>query len=322
MAANARRRSTIATYDSRLRRFGGWCQTRQALPTDASLTTVADFLLTLFQEGKQVSTIRNYRSAIAAIHRGFPDGSTPGNNREIAQLLRGMANKRPRVRRLAPSWGLSATLHALTRAPYEPMARASLAVLTKKTLFLIALASARRRSCLHALSTKRNHIRFENQGVRMVPDPSFIAKNQVLNFLPGDIFYPGDQDRLLDSRGQTVVSCSSSQVVLTQDGSSQRYLDVPLHSPSSALLSGLERYLVPLASGDHPPFCHRARQTKGPRYQGCRCFDSPVRRNSSRGYTQGGGLEDSNHFRRLLLIGHSTGRVSIWSLGVARSGWS
>ncbi|PIK47103.1 hypothetical protein BSL78_16030 [Apostichopus japonicus] len=70
------------------------------------------------------------------------------------------------------------------------MANASLAALTKKTLFLVAVASARRRSCLHALSTKQNHIRFEGHGVRMVPDPSFIAKNQTLTFLPGDIFIP------------------------------------------------------------------------------------------------------------------------------------
>ncbi|PIK61248.1 hypothetical protein BSL78_01807 [Apostichopus japonicus] len=63
-------------------------------------------------------------------------------------------------------------------------------LLQRKRLFLIALASARRRSCLHALSTKQNHIRFENHGVRMVPDPAFLAKNQVLSFLPGDIFIP------------------------------------------------------------------------------------------------------------------------------------
>ncbi|PIK43357.1 hypothetical protein BSL78_19789 [Apostichopus japonicus] len=85
MAADARRRSTVATYNSRLRRFGVWCRTRQALPTNASLTSIADFLLTLFQGDKQVTTIKNYRSAIAAIHQGFPDGSTPGN-RETEKL--------------------------------------------------------------------------------------------------------------------------------------------------------------------------------------------------------------------------------------------
>ncbi|XP_071819387.1 uncharacterized protein [Apostichopus japonicus] len=143
----------------------------------------------LFEEGKQASTIKNYRLAITAIHRGFPDGSTPGNNGDITQPIRGMANRRPRTRWLAPSWSPSAALQVLTKSPYELLASASLAALSKKTLFLITLASARRRSCLHALPTKQNHIRFENHG-RMVPDPSFIPKNQVLSFLPGDIFIP------------------------------------------------------------------------------------------------------------------------------------
>ncbi|PIK40160.1 hypothetical protein BSL78_22988 [Apostichopus japonicus] len=190
MAADARRGTTAATYDSRLRKFDQWCRPRQILLPAASVTQIAEFLLSLFGEGKQVSTIRNYRSAIAAIHQGFPDGSTLSNNPYIAQLIKGMANRRPQIRRLAPSWGLSAVLHALAGPPYEPMANASLAALTKKTLFLVAVASARRRSCLHALSTKQNHIRFEGHGVRMVPDPSFIAKNQTLTFLPGDIFIP------------------------------------------------------------------------------------------------------------------------------------
>ncbi|XP_071816589.1 uncharacterized protein [Apostichopus japonicus] len=190
MAADARRGTTAKTYDSRLRKFEQWCRPRQILLTKASIAQTDEFLLSLFREGKQVSTIKNYRSAIAAIHQGFPDGSTLGNNPDIVQLIKGMANRRPQVRLLASSWGLSAVLHALAGPPYEPMGNASLAALTKKRLFLIAVASARRRSCLHALTTKPNHIRFEGHGVRMVPDPAFIAKHQALTFLPGDIFIP------------------------------------------------------------------------------------------------------------------------------------
>lgn len=39
---------------------------------DAPVEANADFFVTLFNEGKQVSTIRNYRSAISSIHKGFP----------------------------------------------------------------------------------------------------------------------------------------------------------------------------------------------------------------------------------------------------------
>ena len=190
LAARSRRPSTLRTYDSRLSKFGEWCTESKITPSTSSVAEVASFLKLVFDEGKQVSTIKNYRSAIAAIHEGFPDGSTLGNNSFIAQLLRGMANDRPRVRSLAPTWSISAVLAALATAPYEPLHKASLADLTHKTLFLVAVASARRRSCLQALSTKPGHLRFENHGVRFIPDIAFLPKNQTLLFIPGDIFIP------------------------------------------------------------------------------------------------------------------------------------
>ena len=62
--------------------------------------------------------------------------------------------------------------------------------MTRKTLFLVAAASARRRSCLQALSVKPGYLRFEPHGVRLIPDPEFLPKNQTLEFIPGDIFIP------------------------------------------------------------------------------------------------------------------------------------
>ena len=54
----------------------------------------------------------------------------------------------------------------------------------------MAVASARKRSCIQALSIKLGHMRFENQGVRFIPDHSFLPKNQTLDFIPEDIFIP------------------------------------------------------------------------------------------------------------------------------------
>ena len=190
LAARARRPSTLRTYDSRLSKFREWCTGAQVCPSTASLAEVSSFLKYIFDLGRQVSTIKNYRSAIAVIHKGFSDGSTIGNSTFVNQLLRGMANDRPRTRSLSPSWSISEVLSKLARAPYEPLHRASLADLTHKTLFLVAVASARRRSCLHALSVKPGHIRFENHGVRFIPDHTFLPKNQTLDFIPGDIFIP------------------------------------------------------------------------------------------------------------------------------------
>ena len=154
------------------------------------MARISEFLMILFEEGKQVNTIKNYRSAIGAVHQGFPDGSSVGTSAILQQLLQGMSNSRPTRRLLAPSWSINGVLQALAREPYEPLHSCRLELLTRKVLFLVAAATARRRSCLQALSVRPGHIRFENHGVRLIPDHQFLAKNQTLTFLPGDIFIP------------------------------------------------------------------------------------------------------------------------------------
>ncbi|PIK43356.1 hypothetical protein BSL78_19788 [Apostichopus japonicus] len=188
MPASARRPSTVHTYNSRLARFFEWCSRLQIRPDTTSPAQLADFCMLLFEEGKQPNTIRNYRSAIATIHSGFPVGSSVGTCPGLAVLLEGMANRRPIRCKLLPAWSINGGLHHLARSPFEPMGSSLLRDLAIKTLFLVAAASARRRSCLHALSTAEGHIRFDSRGVRLVPDPKFLAKNQTLAFIPGDIF--------------------------------------------------------------------------------------------------------------------------------------
>ena len=190
LATRARRGTTSKTYNSRLEKFFQWSASHSKDPLEASVDDVCSFLILLFDEGKQVSTIRNYRSAISAVHKGFQDGSTLSNNEAVSKLLRGMFNSRPPVRRLAPSWSINEVLRSLMGAPYEPMDRAPLDALTHKTLFLVAAASARRRSELHALSVKKGFIRFSPAGVHLLPDPSFLAKNQSASFTPKAIVLP------------------------------------------------------------------------------------------------------------------------------------
>ena len=79
-------------------------------------------------------------------------------------------------------------LRALAEAPFEPLAKASLMDLTVKTTFLLAVASGQRRSMLHALSVALGHIRWEKDGVRLIPTPSFLAKNQSASSKPVELF--------------------------------------------------------------------------------------------------------------------------------------
>ena len=188
LLAESRRVSTLKVYNSRLAAFNEWCEERGFLPKETSCPVIADFLIHLFDKGLSLSTIRGYRSAIAAIHNGFPDGSRVSDSLELGHLLRSFFLKRPSSRPLAPSWSLPKVLETLARPPFEPMCDASFHNLTVKTVLLIALASGHRRSSLHALTTAEGHIRFEARGVRLRPETSFIAKNQSDVSGPVEIF--------------------------------------------------------------------------------------------------------------------------------------
>ena len=75
LVASSRRESTCKSYNSRLAGFFQWCNSHGVDPRTASISLIADFLIALFDKGRLISTIRGYRSAIAAIHKGFDDGT-------------------------------------------------------------------------------------------------------------------------------------------------------------------------------------------------------------------------------------------------------
>ena len=80
----------------------------------------------------------------------------------ISELIRVMVLKRPVSPSLTPKWDLACVLWSLTKSPYEPLDQASLQFLTWKTVFLLTMASAKRRSEIHALSVETGHLRFDS----------------------------------------------------------------------------------------------------------------------------------------------------------------
>ena len=102
---------------------------------------------------------------------------------ELGSLIRSLQIERPPQRKLAPQWNLSLVLQALLKPPFEPIQASDLKSLTLKTVFLLALASGRRRSEIHALCFDSHHFR-QNQDqsiLTLYPDLDFVAKNQALD---------------------------------------------------------------------------------------------------------------------------------------------
>ena len=182
------RDSTREIYNSRLAAFSEWCESRGVETRTAPLGCVADFLISFFDKKRALSTIKGYRSAIAAVHSGFPDGSGISSSPYLSKLIRSFFLQRPPVTRLVPAWSLPRVLDSLAKPPFEPMAKSSLHHLTMKTVFLVAIASGQRRSALHALCLTPGHIRWERRGVRLIPRAAYIAKNQTATSGPVEIF--------------------------------------------------------------------------------------------------------------------------------------
>ena len=128
-------------------------------------------------------TIKGYRSAISSTISSCGSRTELSYSQELSSLIRSFQLERPLQRKVAPQWNVSLVLQALTKPPFEPIAKCELKLLTLKTVFLVALASGRRRSELHALCIDSHHFR-QNQDQSLVTlyrDLEFVAKTQALD---------------------------------------------------------------------------------------------------------------------------------------------
>ena len=171
--------STRAVYKSKWTIFVKWCESHEMDFRSPSVNQIAEFLLHLFKgRNLQPSTIEGYRTAIADMVGNSELNISKDEN--LTRLLDSFHRDKPKGRRGVPSWNLSLVLHQLTKAPFEPLRKASMKHLTFKTVFLLALGSGKRRSEIHAWLYK--NIRHEENWsqVSLYPSPSFLSKNQLL----------------------------------------------------------------------------------------------------------------------------------------------
>ena len=108
-------------------------------------------------------------------------------HKTISDMIASVELQRPRVTPVLPQWDLGIVLEALSEPPYEPLREASFKHLTLKTVFLLAMASAGRRSELHALRFDQNYIQFKRKGagVTLYFSLGFMRKNQKPNQVNG-----------------------------------------------------------------------------------------------------------------------------------------
>ena len=138
-------------YQAKWVTYRRWCREFGHSISRPSISKVADFLLYLHKRKHlSFSAIAGYRSMLSSTFRFYlPDiSSSP----VLKDLIRSFRIERPRLSSRAPSWDLRAVLEFLRSSSFEPLESLSLRELTKKTLFLLSLATARRVGELQAVS--------------------------------------------------------------------------------------------------------------------------------------------------------------------------
>jgi len=140
------------------------------------MSQIADFLTYLFNKGdRTVRTIEGFRAAISSTLSLL--GINPGQDPALSRLIQNFYAERPLKRNTYPKWSLPTVLAGLMRSPFEDLGKASLANLTRKTVFLLAIASGARRGEIHALDFTRIAWNQDKSQVTLRPHPDHIAKN-------------------------------------------------------------------------------------------------------------------------------------------------
>ncbi|KAJ7322152.1 hypothetical protein JRQ81_018439 [Phrynocephalus forsythii] len=171
-----RKPSTVSQYTYKWRRFLAFADQRGFTPVNPHLTWILRYLLHLKRSGLTMSSLRVHVSAIVAHEPPLSPAASFFRHPRIKLFLRGLNNTFPDRKPIPPQWSLSLVLRAFQRPPFKPLATVNLRLLSLKTAFLVAIASARRASELCTLRCDPPYLQFYPDKVIAYPDITFLPK--------------------------------------------------------------------------------------------------------------------------------------------------
>ena len=174
--SKARAGTTRSVYASKWSIFAQYCQEHNINAFKARSADIAEFLTWAFEERKSSPrTLQGYRSAIAARLR-LSAGYDPGQDDFLTQLLKSFSVQRPVKDKSVIKWDLKLVLHYLKHGRLRLSANLSPRDITLKMVFLLALASGKRRGELHALEPTLYQVGKFWSAVKLKPRPDFLGK--------------------------------------------------------------------------------------------------------------------------------------------------
>ena len=154
-AVAPQRASTTALYDKQWEAYSSFCRERNVHPLNSTESTVAEYLISMFERGIQPATIKVHRSSILSVLvHTLPELQS---SVVIANCVRSFERDRPRQRRVLPKFDVNLVLWQLLRPPFTNQDSSldrdiPLDIFVCKVAFLLALACGSRASEMHAFS--------------------------------------------------------------------------------------------------------------------------------------------------------------------------
>ena len=179
-----RKKSTRLNYQVKWVKFRRWCRRHHHTSSEPTIPKVAEFLTYLFRVEKlSASTIKGYRAMLSSVFKfSLPEIST---SPILKDLLRSFEVSAPRPLRRTPTWDLDKVLEYLSGPNFEPLSNASFRDLSRKALFLLAMATAKRISEVQALTFS---VSYQGEDIILYYDPYFLAKTETAaNPLPRSV---------------------------------------------------------------------------------------------------------------------------------------
>ncbi|KAE8585826.1 hypothetical protein XENTR_v10021466 [Xenopus tropicalis] len=167
----ARRPGTSNTYHRIWQRFLSWAREKNLDPLQPSTPMILEFLQAGLDYGLSLSSLKVQISALSAVL-----GERWAEDPLIEQFFKAVLRVKPPVKKSSPPWDLPLVLQALSAAPFEPIDQIPLWWLSLKTVFLVAVTSARRVGELQALSVDQPYTIFHEEKVVLRTVPSFLPK--------------------------------------------------------------------------------------------------------------------------------------------------
>ena len=180
--SSSRAATTNKQYKSKWVYFVHWAGENKYNPLDASLPLLTEFLDHLFRvRGISVRTISNYRSAIAFFWKMQVGYEIPEHDPVLSDLFRSFKRERPLPHKHVVGWDIALVLKYFRSGRFKNWDMLSDKDLTLKTVFLVALATGKRRGELHALTSKIKWVHGKTRTMLLSPCDSFLSKTHLVS---------------------------------------------------------------------------------------------------------------------------------------------